>query len=155
MCSAYAAALAVGFYDNKEEVVDNWQMGQDWMPRMEVEERAGLLRDWRKAVARSLNWVESSASNGVARKKANDDLIASLKEEEDDRVTLTLSISKKMLRGAFFLSTAAGVLAFLSKDGRFQDVIQGKFSFGDLSISVGDLSKLTMPTAITDIMPKK
>ena len=68
---------------------------------MSDETRAKLLRDWRKAVARSTNWVESTSNSGVIVKKANDDLIASLNTKRDDQVTLSVSINKNLLRGAF------------------------------------------------------
>lgn len=115
--SAYAAALAVGFYESKEDVVDNWQLKKQWSPDMEEGKRAGLLRDWRKAVARSTNWVESSGSNGAARKKANDDLISAL-EDEDDSVTLSITINKGALKAAFLVAAVAGVAAFASKNGK-------------------------------------
>merc|ERR1712146_227125 len=57
---------------------------------MSDETRAKLLRDWRKAVARSTNWVESTSNSGVIVKKANDDLIASLNTKRDDQVTLSV-----------------------------------------------------------------
>jgi glycerol kinase len=57
--AAYAAGLAVGFWDSAEQLARLWQEQRRWQPRMQPEERERRCRQWRKAVARSLDWVES------------------------------------------------------------------------------------------------
>ncbi len=56
--AAYAAGLAVGFWQDMEELRRNWGVDRTWEPRMDEGRRAGLYRGWKKAVDRTLNWVE-------------------------------------------------------------------------------------------------
>ncbi len=56
--AAYAAGLAVGFWDNPEDLRVNWQEDKTWLPEMNVETRDKLVRNWRKAVERTFDWVE-------------------------------------------------------------------------------------------------
>ena len=56
--AAYAAGLAVGFFTDTNEVSAHWAVDQTWKPRMDAEERERLYRMWKKAVARSFDWVE-------------------------------------------------------------------------------------------------
>lgn len=55
--AAYLAGLAVGYWKNKEEVVQNWQISQTFQPNMENERREKLLKGWAEAVKRSFNWA--------------------------------------------------------------------------------------------------
>jgi glycerol kinase len=57
--AAYAAGLAVGYFQNTNDLVANWAVDQRWEPRMDEESRERLYHFWKKAVARSLDWVES------------------------------------------------------------------------------------------------
>ncbi|WP_343315112.1 glycerol kinase GlpK [Brucella sp. BE17] len=56
--AAYAAGLAVGYWKSTADMVENWQVGHRWHPRMPEKERTSLFRSWEKAVQRSLGWVE-------------------------------------------------------------------------------------------------
>ncbi len=56
--AAYAAGLAVGYWKSTADIVENWQVGHRWHPKMEAKERDRLFASWRKAVQRSLHWVE-------------------------------------------------------------------------------------------------
>ncbi len=57
--AAYAAGLAVGFWSGLDELRSNWQEGQRWEPQMTAEERERLLREWHKAISKSLEWVDA------------------------------------------------------------------------------------------------
>ncbi len=57
--AAYAAGLAVGFFQDTNELAANWAVDQRWEPSMEEESRERLYRFWKKAVTRSFDWVES------------------------------------------------------------------------------------------------
>ena len=57
--AAYAAGLAVGFWSGLDELRGNWREGRRWEPSMPQSERERLLRNWRKAVARTLDWVDA------------------------------------------------------------------------------------------------
>lgn len=56
--AAYAAGLAVGFWSSLDDLATNWQEDRRWEPSMEPEERDRQLRLWRKAVSRSMDWVD-------------------------------------------------------------------------------------------------
>jgi len=56
--AAYAAGLAVGYWDNLEDLRQNWQIDKTYEPNMDEETRAKLYKGWLKAVQRSMNWVE-------------------------------------------------------------------------------------------------
>ena len=56
--AAYAAGLAVGFWKELDDLRKNWQVDQRWQPRMDAETRESLVAGWKKAVTRTLDWVE-------------------------------------------------------------------------------------------------
>ncbi|MBF4458706.1 MULTISPECIES: glycerol kinase GlpK [unclassified Pseudoclavibacter] len=56
--AAYAAGLAVGFWKDLDEVSANWQEDKRWTPQMPEEERERLYRNWKKAVSKTLDWVD-------------------------------------------------------------------------------------------------
>jgi glycerol kinase len=56
--AAYAAGLAVGFFRNTDELRTRWSAEQKWAPSMENARREQMCRDWKKAVARSFDWLE-------------------------------------------------------------------------------------------------
>ena len=56
--AAYAAGLAVGFWDNLDNLRANWQMDQTWQSEMDESRREELHRGWLKAVERTFDWVE-------------------------------------------------------------------------------------------------
>ena len=55
---AYAAGMAVGFWNSTEDVVANWQEGKRWSPSMDKAERDRTYRLWKKAVTRTFDWVD-------------------------------------------------------------------------------------------------
>jgi glycerol kinase len=57
--AAYAAGLAVGFWANLDELRANWQEDSRWEPKMDDAERERQLRNWKKAVTKTLDWVDS------------------------------------------------------------------------------------------------
>lgn len=56
--AAYAAGLAVGFWNNLDEMRQNWGIDHTWNPNMDDEKRAKLYAGWKKAVTRTFDWVE-------------------------------------------------------------------------------------------------
>jgi glycerol kinase len=56
--AAYAAGLAVGFWDNLDDLRANWQEDKRWEPDMDPAERDRELRLWKKAVTKSMDWVD-------------------------------------------------------------------------------------------------
>lgn len=56
--AAYLAGLAVGYWRSKEEICENWLLGQKFEAGMEQEQREKLLKGWKKAVKCALAWTE-------------------------------------------------------------------------------------------------
>lgn len=56
--AAYAAGLAVGFWQNTDEMRQNWGMDKTWQPSADDTARTKLYRQWKKAVTRTFDWVE-------------------------------------------------------------------------------------------------
>ena len=56
--AAYAAGLAVGFWKGYDELRVNWGKDKEWKPSMPVEKRDSLFSTWKKAVTRTLDWIE-------------------------------------------------------------------------------------------------
>ncbi len=56
--AAYAAGLAVGFWKNTDELVQNWNEDKRWEPQWNDEQRAQGYAGWQKAVQRTLDWVD-------------------------------------------------------------------------------------------------
>ncbi len=56
--AAYAAGLALGFWEDFESLRENWQKGAEWHPKMERSAADSLYGEWKKAVTRTFHWVE-------------------------------------------------------------------------------------------------
>ncbi len=56
--AAYAAGLAEGYWSGLDDLRANWQEDRRWVPAMADGERRELMRQWTKAVERTLNWVD-------------------------------------------------------------------------------------------------
>src|SRR5215469_1135693 len=56
--AAYAAGLAVGFWADPSDLRANWQEDKRWTPTWDDDQRAAGYAGWRKAVQRTLDWVE-------------------------------------------------------------------------------------------------
>jgi glycerol kinase len=55
---AYAAGLAVGYWESLDDLRQNWSVNKTWHPAMTDEERTVKYSGWKKAVERTLHWVE-------------------------------------------------------------------------------------------------
>jgi glycerol kinase len=56
--AAYAAGLAVGFWSGVESLRKHWQADRQWEPQWSADRRDSAYAGWKKAVERSLNWVD-------------------------------------------------------------------------------------------------
>ncbi|HTL30228.1 MAG TPA: glycerol kinase GlpK [Tepidisphaeraceae bacterium] len=56
--AAYAAGLAVGFWTDQDALRRNWQRDRAWTPQMPDDRRAECCRQWKKAIERSLGWID-------------------------------------------------------------------------------------------------
>jgi glycerol kinase len=57
--AAFAAGLAVGFWSGLDELRERWAEERRWQPAMDPARREREYAQWRKAVARSLDWVDA------------------------------------------------------------------------------------------------
>ena len=56
--AAYAAGLAVGFWQSADDIRKNWGMDKTWQPSADDTARTKLYAQWKKAVTRTFDWVE-------------------------------------------------------------------------------------------------
>lgn len=56
--AAYAAGIAVGYWEGEADVIANWVEGKRWTPQMDKEEVERTYRLWKKAVTRTFDWVD-------------------------------------------------------------------------------------------------
>lgn len=56
--AAYAAGIAVDFWEGEADVIANWQEAKRWKPNMEEGEVQRTYRLWKKAVTKSMDWVD-------------------------------------------------------------------------------------------------
>ena len=57
--AAYAAGLAVGFWATEDDIRTNWAEDKRWVPQMDPTERAKHYAQWKKAVTKTFDWVET------------------------------------------------------------------------------------------------
>jgi glycerol kinase len=60
--AAYAAGLAVGFWESEDDIRQNWGEDKRWTPSMDAKERDRQYRNWKKAVTKTLDWVDEDVS---------------------------------------------------------------------------------------------
>ena len=54
--ASYLAGLAVGYWNSKEDILNNWALDRKFEPKMDECTRANLINGWHKAVKRALDW---------------------------------------------------------------------------------------------------
>ena len=56
--AAYAAGLAVGFWEDLTELRSKWAVDRRFIPDMDESKRADLLNYWKKAITKAKGWIE-------------------------------------------------------------------------------------------------
>ena len=56
--AAYAAGLGVGYWSDLDDLRQNWSIDKTWEPNMDQAEREKGIKEWKKAVERTFNWLE-------------------------------------------------------------------------------------------------
>ena len=56
--AAYLAGLAVGYWESREDIKNNWASDRCFKPEMESDKREKLVKGWHKAVKCALLWAE-------------------------------------------------------------------------------------------------
>ncbi len=54
--AAYLAGLAVGFWNDKNDISNNWALDREFTPSMPSEQSEQRYGTWKRAVERSLDW---------------------------------------------------------------------------------------------------
>jgi len=57
--AAYLAGLAVGFWKNKDEIAQKWQVDKNFKPVMANDKKEALYKGWKKAVSRAQKWEDA------------------------------------------------------------------------------------------------
>lgn len=60
--AAYAAGLAVDFWKDTDELAANWSEDKRWEPTMDSAERDRQMRNWKKAVTKTFDWVDEDVN---------------------------------------------------------------------------------------------
>jgi len=55
--AAYLAGLATGYWQSQDQIATQWAVERTFEPRMSVDQREALYRDWQRAVERSKDWA--------------------------------------------------------------------------------------------------
>ncbi|HIZ75092.1 MAG TPA: glycerol kinase, partial [Candidatus Mediterraneibacter stercoravium] len=58
MGAAYLAGLAVGYWQNKEDVIRNWKIARTFIPSICEKERQKKIKGWNKAVKYAYGWAK-------------------------------------------------------------------------------------------------
>ena len=58
MGAAYLAGLAVGYWENKEDVIKNWTSDRTFKPSITQEDRENKIKGWNKAVKYAYGWAK-------------------------------------------------------------------------------------------------
>lgn len=58
--AAYLAGLAVGFWKDRDEILEKWQQDKLFKPSMDEKMRDAYYKNWKKAVTKSFSWEERS-----------------------------------------------------------------------------------------------
>ncbi|MDQ6657783.1 MAG: glycerol kinase GlpK [Actinomycetota bacterium] len=60
--AAYAAGLAVGYWATEDDIRTNWAEDKRWEPQLAADERERRYKQWKKAVTKTFDWVDSDAA---------------------------------------------------------------------------------------------
>jgi glycerol kinase len=55
--AAYSAGLAIGFWQNLDQLRDHWSKSTEWLPKMPETTLSLLFQEWKKAVTRTFEWI--------------------------------------------------------------------------------------------------
>lgn len=58
--AAYFAGLAIGYWENIEEIKQNWHIGRIFSPELNPEKTSSLINGWQRAIKTSHAWTDDS-----------------------------------------------------------------------------------------------
>ncbi|VEU36300.1 unnamed protein product [Pseudo-nitzschia multistriata] len=85
MGAAFAAGLAVEFWKDKQEIKSLWNQAGLFTPLMSEQQRESNWEGWKKAIKRSLDWVETEEDDEFVDAREGTD--SSVIRENDDKST--------------------------------------------------------------------
>lgn len=111
---ALAAGLAVGIYKDLDELRELWKVEKTFIPSMKESERHKNWMGWKKAISKSLNWVDAHSSSSGGGSEDNDMerfLDAETFDENDDEyiAAVTGKYPKGMRVSALSLMAIAAI----------------------------------------------
>ena len=56
--AAFLAGLAVGFWNSKDEILEQWEKDKIFNPLMDETEKSKLYGRWQKAIECAMSWKE-------------------------------------------------------------------------------------------------
>ena len=56
--AAYLAGLATGYWEDKEDVLKNWQVDETFEPNISDEKRKEMIKGWKRAVKSAIAWAQ-------------------------------------------------------------------------------------------------
>ncbi|HQR01495.1 MAG TPA: FGGY-family carbohydrate kinase, partial [Ferruginibacter sp.] len=56
--AAYLAGLAVGYWNNIDQIQNQWQLDTAFGPAMNDEDRVALKKGWQRAIRSAIAWAE-------------------------------------------------------------------------------------------------
>jgi glycerol kinase len=57
--AAFAAGLAIGFWQNRDQLRTLWRKDREWLPAMPESSRERFYAEWKKAVTRTFGWLDA------------------------------------------------------------------------------------------------
>lgn len=58
--AAYLAGMAVGYWKDRDEIKENWQLGRTFTPELDDKTRDGLMKGWHRAVRCAISWADDT-----------------------------------------------------------------------------------------------
>ena len=56
--AAYLAGMAVGYWKDRDEIKENWQLGRTFTPELDDKTRNELMKGWHRAVRCAISWAD-------------------------------------------------------------------------------------------------
>jgi len=57
--AAFLGALGVGDFNSVEDINNIWKLNKRYVPSIGDDERNSLIEKWKRAVQRSMKWIDS------------------------------------------------------------------------------------------------
>jgi len=57
--AAYLAALGMGDFNSADSIKGNWKLNKRYLPSINEDQRKSMMEQWKKAVGRSMKWIDS------------------------------------------------------------------------------------------------